>query len=77
MRRAPAGQSPHMRIGSFLLVVWLFIGAFAAYQRDYFQSGDNSCASVGTILVTVAAGPLNYVGLNPTVEECNVPQPSE
>lgn len=65
-----------MRIGSILLIAWLVIGAFAAYQRDYFEGGGNSCAELGTVLITVVAGPLNYVGLNPTVEECNVPQPS-
>jgi len=26
--------------------------------------------------VTIIAGPLNYVGLNPKVHDCNVPQPS-
>jgi septal ring factor EnvC (AmiA/AmiB activator) len=31
---------------------------------------------MGTIAVTVIAGPLNYVGVNPTVKNCNVPQSS-
>lgn len=66
-----------MRIGSLLLVVWLVIGAFAAYQRDYFQGDNSSCAKAGTIAVTVIAGPLNYVGVNPKIKDCNVPEPSK
>lgn len=66
-----------MRIGSIIVVIWLVIGAIAAYQRGYF-SGDEqvNCAELGTVLVTIVAGPLNYVGLNPTIE-CTVPQPSQ
>lgn len=65
------------RIVSVLLVVWLIIGALAAAQRDYFSGAVENCAKTGTILVTIIAGPLNYVGLNPKIESCNVPQPSE
>ncbi len=66
-----------MRIGGVLVVLWLLIGGFAAYQRGYL-GGDNqtNCAELGTVLVTIAAGPLNYVGVNPTIE-CTVPQPSQ
>jgi hypothetical protein len=28
------------------------------------------------IAVTVIAGPLNYVGVNPKVTDCHMPQPS-
>ena len=66
-----------MRIGSTLVLVWLLIGVFAAYQRDYFAGEDTSCAKVGTVVVTVLAGPLNYLGVNPKVDDCEVPQPSE
>jgi len=66
-----------MRIGSILLVVWLVIGAFAALQRGYFAGDDANCAKVGTIAVTVVAGPLNYAGVNPKVDDCEVPEPSE
>ena len=68
-----------MRIGSVLLLVWLVIGALAAGQRGYYGSNDTSCAKLSTIAVTVVAGPLNYVGLNPKVHDCNVnaPQPSK
>ena len=62
-----------------LLVVWLVIGAAAAYQRGYFGSDrDVNCKTTGDTVLTVLAGPLNYVGANPKVN-CNVkaPQPSE
>jgi hypothetical protein len=52
------------------------VGAIAAYQRGYFTNAEQNCASAGTIAVTVIAGPLNYVGVNPKVTNCNVPQPS-
>jgi hypothetical protein len=58
-----------------LVVVWLVIGVFAAYQRDYFK-GDTSCVTAGNIALTVVAGPLNYGGVNPKVKDCHVPQPS-
>jgi len=68
-----------MRIGSLLLVVWLLIGVAAAFQRDYFDSSDATCAEVSTIAITVVAGPLNYLGANPKVTCPNVkaPQPSK
>ena len=56
-----------MRIGSVLLVIWLIIGAVAAGQRHYFSSSRPSCAKASTVIVTVIAGPLNYVGANPKV----------
>ena len=65
------------RIVPVLLVVWLIIGALAAGQRDYFSGGAENCAKTGTIILTILAGPLNYVGLNPKIDSCNVPQPSE
>jgi hypothetical protein len=64
------------RIGSFLVLVWLVIGVVAAAQRGYFRSGDTSCASAATIAVTIIAGPLNYLGVNPKVN-CEIPQPSK
>jgi hypothetical protein len=64
------------RIGSLLLLAWLVIGVIAAAQRGYFSSGDTSCASAATIAVTIVAGPLNYVGVNPQIQ-CELPQPSQ
>ena len=66
-----------MRIGTALLLVWLLIGVLAAYQRHYFQSNNDSCAKAGTVVLTVLAGPLNYVGANPKVHDCKVPRPSK
>jgi hypothetical protein len=65
-----------MRIGSVILVVWLIIGAIAGGQRNYYSSSDANCAKAGTIAVTVLAGPLNYVGLNPKIS-CQLPKPSQ
>lgn len=69
-----------MRIVSVLAALWLLIGVAAAYQRDYFRGGDASCAKASTIVVTVLAGPLNYLGANPRVDcpriDVKVPQPS-
>ncbi|MFK3979449.1 hypothetical protein ACI2K4_03605 [Micromonospora sp. NPDC050397] len=61
--------------GAAILVIWLIIGAIAAGQRGYFNNDNESCAEAGTTIVTIIAGPLNYVGLNPKVN-CEVPQPS-
>lgn len=65
-----------MRIGTVLVVVWLVIGVLAAAQRGYFSGNDANCAKVSTIAVTVVAGPLNYVGVNPKIH-CETPQPSK
>jgi hypothetical protein len=59
-----------------IVLVWLLIGVFAAWQRDYFKGGDTSCVTAGNIALTVVAGPLNYGGVNPKVKDCHVPQPS-
>jgi membrane protein YdbS with pleckstrin-like domain len=64
------------RVLSVIVVVWLIIGAIAAGQRHYYSSAKSNCASLGTIALTIVAGPLNYVGANPKVD-CKVPQPSK
>jgi hypothetical protein len=66
-----------MRIGTIVVVVWLVIGALAAAQRGYFSGDETNCAEAGTVVITVVAGPLNYVGVNPKVKDCEVPQPSK
>lgn len=67
-----------MRIGTVIVAIWLLIGVLATWQRGYFEGEDNpDCERAITIAVTVIAGPLNYVGLNPKVEECDLPEPSE
>jgi hypothetical protein len=65
-----------VRIISAIVVVWLVVGAIAAGQRGYYKGSGQSCANAGTIVVTIIAGPLNYVGANPKVH-CSVPQPSK
>jgi hypothetical protein len=65
-----------VRIGAAILVVWLIIGLIAAAQRGYFNSSSDSCAKAGSTIVTIIAGPLNYVGVNPKIV-CHVPQPSK
>jgi hypothetical protein len=56
-----------MRTGTALLIIWLVIGAVAAGQRHYYNGSGTSCVQAGTIVVTILAGPLNYVGVNPKV----------
>ncbi|WP_062981274.1 hypothetical protein [Nocardia anaemiae] len=73
-RQAPSAGA---RIFGLLLLLWLVIGILAAGQRRYFESGPINCAGFGTIAVTALAGPLNYMGVNPKVDECNLPQPSQ
>ena len=53
-----------------LVFVWLLIGALAAGQRHYFSGSSATCAGVGTILVTIVFGPVNYFGANPKLT-CN------
>jgi hypothetical protein len=65
-----------MKIGTALVLIWLIIGALAAYQRDYFSDAKTNCAEASNIAVTVVAGPLNYFGVNPKLE-CKLPEPSE
>ncbi len=81
-RGYPASMSARRRgrtggIVGLLLLVWLIIGALAAAQRGYFSGGATGCAGLSTIVVTVLAGPLNYVGVNPQVDCPELPQPSE
>jgi membrane protein YdbS with pleckstrin-like domain len=66
-----------MRLVSLLVLLWLIVGAIAAGQRGYYSSSDTNCASLGTIAVTIVAGPLNYLGVNPKVTNCELPQPSK
>lgn len=55
-----------MRLVSVILVIWLILGLIATAQRGYFNDRVN-CASAGTVIVTILAGPLNYIGANPKV----------
>ncbi|GAB2695013.1 hypothetical protein GCM10027089_15790 [Nocardia thraciensis] len=79
-RRMRTGRrSRTTSIAMILVFVWLIAGVIAGAQRDYYNSAPTNCASVGTIAVTIVAGPLNYLGMNPKVDDChvNVPSPSQ
>ena len=60
-----------------VIVAWLVIGLLAAFQRGYFgDDRDVNCKTTSDTVLTVVAGPLNYVGANPKVH-CKVPQPTK
>jgi hypothetical protein len=60
-----------------IVVVWLVVGAVAAGQRGYLtDERDVSCKTFSDTALTILAGPLNYIGVNPKVK-CRAPQPSE
>jgi hypothetical protein len=58
-----------------ILFLWLIIGAAAAGQRGYYNAATISCSQGATIAATIASGPLNYLGVDPTIN-CNWPTPS-
>jgi hypothetical protein len=63
---------------SLLVVIWLVIGAVAAFQRGYFgDDQDVSCKSLGDTALTIVAGPLNYIGVNPKIQCEEAPEPSQ
>jgi hypothetical protein len=64
-----------MSKGTLILFLWLIIGAAAAGQRGEFSAPNLGCTQGATMAVTIAAGPLNYVGLDPTIS-CSAPRPS-
>lgn len=67
-----------MRVGTIIgiiVILWLGIGVAAAAQRGYLAGAPASCTTIGTVALTIVAGPLNYTGLNPKVS-CEIPQPS-
>jgi hypothetical protein len=64
-----------MHIPAIVLVIWLIIGAIAAGQRHEYSTPPANCNQAATIAVTIVAGPLNYVGVDPKIS-CHVPQPS-
>ena len=60
-----------------LIVIWLIVGVVAAAQRGYFNpEKDVNCRTTSDTVLTVVAGPLNYVGVNPKVK-CRIPEPSK
>jgi hypothetical protein len=55
----------------------LIIGAVAAGQRHDYTRPPANCSQAATIAVTLAAGPLNYLGVNPKINCHSLPQPSK
>lgn len=60
---------------SIIIFVWLAIGAAAAGQRGYYTPSGLSCSGGATIGITIAAGPLNYIGVDPKIT-CKWPSPT-
>jgi hypothetical protein len=49
-----------------LVIIWFVLGASVADDRGYFDgAATRNCTFVGSALLTVVAGPLNYAGLHP------------
>lgn len=65
-----------MKAGTAALIAWLLIGVIAAGQRHDFSTLPASCNQAADVAVTVVAGALNYLGVNPTVS-CHIPEPSK
>jgi hypothetical protein len=62
---------------TLLVIIWLVIGAVAAFQRGYFgDDRDVSCKTFGDTALTIVAGPLNYIGVNPKIQCEEAPEPS-
>jgi hypothetical protein len=50
-----------------LVIIWFILGASSANDRGFFDAGRNhDCTFIGSALLTVVAGPLNYAGVHPT-----------
>ena len=50
----------------FLVIVWFVLGCSVANERGYFDSSaDRNCTFVGSALLTVVAGPINYLHVHP------------
>jgi hypothetical protein len=64
-----------MSKGTVILFLWLIIGAAAAGQRGYFSTPTLGCTQGATMALTIVAGPLNYVGLDPKLD-CTGVKPS-
>ena len=70
-------RRPGGNVIGVIVLIWLLIGVFATWQRGYLTGGGTSCATAGSIVLSVVAGPLNYVrGVNPKVTDCHLPEPS-
>ena len=49
-----------------LVIIWFVLGASAADDRGYFNGTSNrDCSFIGSALLTVVSGGLNYAGVHP------------
>jgi hypothetical protein len=49
-----------------LVIIWFILGASSANDRGYFDTGHaHDCNFVGSAMLTVVVGPLNYAGVDP------------
>ncbi len=64
-------------LGALVLILWLIIGAVAAGQRHYYTRPPANCSQAATSAVTILAGPVNYLGVNPKISCHHLPQPSK
>jgi hypothetical protein len=49
-----------------LVIIWFVLGAGSANDRGYFNATpDRDCTFIGSALLTVVAGPINYAGVEP------------
>ena len=50
-----------------MLVLWLIVGTIAAGQRHDYTRPPANCSQAATIAVTILAGPLNHLGVDPGI----------
>jgi hypothetical protein len=49
-----------------LVIIWVVLGCSVANSRGFFNSGTNrNCSFIGSGLLTVVAGPVNYFDVHP------------
>jgi hypothetical protein len=60
---------PVKNIVFILVIVWFILGCSVANDRGYFNSHYNrDCTFIGSALLTVVAGPINYFGIHPRAD---------
>jgi carbon starvation protein CstA len=64
-----------VKFGTLAVIVWLLIGVIAAGERHDFNALPLSCDQAADITITIVAGALNYLGVDPHID-CHVPKPS-
>ena len=57
-----------------IVVVWLLIGVFAAWQRDYFKGGPTNCATAAIHRNDSDRGTVELQGVNPASKDCRCPR---